>query len=346
MKISVIIPCYNAEKYIKKCINSICKQTFKDFEIVIVNDCSTDSSLTIIQEFEKKDNRIKIINHSINKGAHNARQSGINAANGEYIAFIDSDDYIDKNYLKKLFEGTDNENIDLVILSAHQQKFRLFSVKKVDIPLYNHSLIGKKIDLPFKTNLNTGFFGVSQLPCYSAMKLYRKSLLLNQPPIDLFHNDDVIMLMNIFHKIKSLKFINYDGYYYRMGGGSSSINNYLVDFKKLYNYKKNKISCFEFHDTFDPMKFILVELKNCFYEYYMRQFLNGRNQEYVIKDICNEIRDSLYSEFNYLKKDHFETFNTPEIQAILLKDSLKILKIIKSKLSYKRKIKHFISKIL
>ena len=96
MKISIIIPIYNGEKFIEKCIKSIKNQTFKDFEIILVNDGSSDNSGQICDELAKNDNRIKVI-HQENLGVSEARNRGIIASKGEYICFIDCDDYIKVN---------------------------------------------------------------------------------------------------------------------------------------------------------------------------------------------------------------------------------------------------------
>ena len=100
-KISVVVPVYNVEKYLKECIDSIINQTLEDIEIICVNDGSTDSSLEILNNFAEQDNRIKVITQS-NQGLSAARNTGIKYANGEYISFIDSDDYIDTSLYETL----------------------------------------------------------------------------------------------------------------------------------------------------------------------------------------------------------------------------------------------------
>ena len=102
-KISVIIPVYNTEQYLKKCLDSVCKQTFKDIEIICINDCSPDSSLEILKEYQKNDHRIKIIDFKENKGGSAVRNEGIKLAKGEYIGFVDPDDYIDLDFYGKLY---------------------------------------------------------------------------------------------------------------------------------------------------------------------------------------------------------------------------------------------------
>ena len=97
--LSVIVPVYNTEKYLRECLDSIINQTFRDIEIICVNDGSTDKSLEILKEYALKDNRIKVITQG-NKGQSVARNIGLNNASGKYITFIDSDDYLDFNTYK------------------------------------------------------------------------------------------------------------------------------------------------------------------------------------------------------------------------------------------------------
>ena len=86
--ISVILPVYHVENYIEKCLQSLISQTFSDIEIICVNDCTQDNSITIVKEYQKKDPRIRLINHLENRGLGGARNTGISAAEGEYIVFI------------------------------------------------------------------------------------------------------------------------------------------------------------------------------------------------------------------------------------------------------------------
>ncbi len=113
--ISVIIPIFNTGKYLTKCIDSIINQTIKDIEIICVNDCSTDNSLEILKDFAKKDNRVKIIDLKENKGVSNARNLGIDSAQGEYIYLIDSDDWLDQNYLEEMLKKIKETNSNIII---------------------------------------------------------------------------------------------------------------------------------------------------------------------------------------------------------------------------------------
>ncbi len=114
-KISVIIPIYNVEQYLAKCLDSVINQTYKNLEIICVNDCSPDNSAKILEEYSKKDDRIKIINRKENGGLSAARNSGMEIMTGEYVYFLDSDDWIDNNYIEELVSKMEEKNVDCVI---------------------------------------------------------------------------------------------------------------------------------------------------------------------------------------------------------------------------------------
>ena len=95
--LSVIIPVYNVEKYLKKCLDSVLNQEFKNFEIICIDDCSTDSSLKILKEYAKSNERIKVLQNNTNLGLGLTRNIGLNAAMGKYIHFLDSDDFLNKD---------------------------------------------------------------------------------------------------------------------------------------------------------------------------------------------------------------------------------------------------------
>jgi len=128
-KVSVIIPVYNTEKYLEKCLNSLINQTLHDIEIICVNDGSTDNSLNILNQYAQKDNRIKIINQE-NKMQGAARNAGTQIATGKYIGFVDSDDWIDLDYFEKLYSAATKYNLDIALatnvrISNNKYKKRL-----------------------------------------------------------------------------------------------------------------------------------------------------------------------------------------------------------------------------
>ena len=113
-KISVIIPMYNAEKYIKKTLNSIIEQSYQNWEIIIIENGSEDKSPDIIREYEKKYPEIRMIKGP-GKGPGPARNRGLKLAKGDYIVFVDADDYISENFIKQLDEGAADRNADIIL---------------------------------------------------------------------------------------------------------------------------------------------------------------------------------------------------------------------------------------
>ena len=111
-KISVIVPVYNVEKYIQKCVESICRQEYQNLEIILVDDCSSDTSGEICEQYAQKDERVKVLHHYVNQGVSAARNTGIENATGQYYLFIDSDDWIDahlcKNVVRALLDNLGN----------------------------------------------------------------------------------------------------------------------------------------------------------------------------------------------------------------------------------------------
>ena len=130
--ISVIVPVYNTEKYVAKCLESILGNTYTNIEVLCVDDGSTDDSLKVIESFSQKDNRVKVISQK-NSGVSAARNNGIMQANGEYIAFVDSDDIVSKYYFESLYELAKKEVADIVFCSYKK-------VLKQDATLINKSI--------------------------------------------------------------------------------------------------------------------------------------------------------------------------------------------------------------
>jgi glycosyltransferase involved in cell wall biosynthesis len=117
-KISLVVPIYNVESYIEKCLISIKVQSFKDFECICVDDCGNDNSIAIAQNFVDIDSRFKIVHHDKNRGLSAARNTGIENAKGELIVFVDSDDWVDNLFLEQVVKGFENNNIDSVWYNA------------------------------------------------------------------------------------------------------------------------------------------------------------------------------------------------------------------------------------
>ena len=145
-KISIIIPCFNAESRIRKCLDSVVNQTLRDIEILVVDDKSTDNTLTILREYENRDPRIHAFESPQNAGAAAARNIGINVATGEYIGFVDADDYLDTDFYEKLYNKSQESDADMIKgnhvtinLDGTVSKSRLNNNVKSDKYNFNHT---------------------------------------------------------------------------------------------------------------------------------------------------------------------------------------------------------------
>ena len=127
-EISVIIPVYNTEKYLKECLKSVINQTFTDMEIICVNDGSTDSSKEVLEKYKKVDKRIKVIELQENRGLSYARNRGFDSSKGRYIYFLDSDDELERNAMEILYNEAEKEKLDVIFFDAkikyENEKFR------------------------------------------------------------------------------------------------------------------------------------------------------------------------------------------------------------------------------
>ncbi|CAI3478898.1 MAG: glycosyltransferase [Enterococcus cecorum] len=171
-QISIIVPVYNAERYLKYCIDSILRQTFTNYELILVNDGSTDYSLKICHEYASKDERIKILSKE-NGGPSSTRNLGLSHAKGKYIAFIDADDYVLDNYLEKLWQLSEDRQADITVVEYYRKDER-------DGLLYYHLTadeIGQIEEVSSDEAIKRMIIGINFMPVWG--KLYRLELFNN-----------------------------------------------------------------------------------------------------------------------------------------------------------------------
>lgn len=171
IKLSIIIPVYNVEKYIPVCLESIINQPFKDLEIICVNDGSSDNSLSVLQSYKEKDNRITIIDKK-NEGSGVARNSGLAISKGEYVYFVDGDDWLEDNALEKMILKADELNTDILIFGGlsyydRQGKKGGYSADKLPKKYFNKVFASKDIKKD-----------VFKFPSTAWTKLYRRDFLI------------------------------------------------------------------------------------------------------------------------------------------------------------------------
>lgn len=202
-KISIIVPVYNVEKYIHRCIDSILHQTFKDFELILVDDGSLDNSGKICDEYAKEDDRIKVI-HKENGGLSDARNVGLDIAQGEYIAFVDSDDWIEKDMYSILYENIRKYNADISIC-----KTRKIFDSTVDNNITTNNCIILNNEEAFDCLFNNKYYA-----SHACDKLYKKSLFdgIRYPVGKLY--EDMFTTYRLFEKANKVVFSDYIGYNY------------------------------------------------------------------------------------------------------------------------------------
>lgn len=172
-KISVIIPVYNVEKYLRECLDSVVNQTLRDIEIICINDGSTDNSLEILREYEKQDSRIKIIDKK-NEGAGAARNLGLKSATGDYVIFFDSDDYMEFTALEKLYQNITDNNADISICKSYEFYDGEENKRVMDYAIKNQLIDNKSVFSPQEVNKYIFQFCVG----WPWDKLYRREFVL------------------------------------------------------------------------------------------------------------------------------------------------------------------------
>lgn len=214
-KISVIIPVYNSEAYLRQCLDSALNQTLSDIEIICINDASDDGSLEILREYEQKDKKITVIDKKINEGANLARNAGLAIAKGEYIAFLDSDDYLDLNAYETAFKETKEKDLD--ILSFGWESFPTES----NWDKYKSSPSQKYFE---NDSVDAWFYCGTGSNINIWNKLYKRSFLIGSGVCfksDLKCAQDYYFNMRIFPRAQKIEFVPDKIYNYRRDSAES-----------------------------------------------------------------------------------------------------------------------------
>ncbi len=241
VKVSVIIPVYNAEKHLRKCIESLLGQTMLEIELIFVNDGSSDSSNSIIEKYRSKDNRIKIISKN-NEGVSIARNTGIAAATAEFIAFADADDFVENDMLSTLYEIAVSNDADIVVSNYFKT---LDSIQAtVKLPFID----GKVVDNVGINEQIIPYFLREEILNQCWNKLYKTSLLRYENvkfPQGVALGEDGLFNISAFLQAKRVVFTEYAGYHYEENAGSAtrdmSKHDYFASALKQYKFDHQSI---------------------------------------------------------------------------------------------------------
>ena len=318
--VTIIIPIYNSEKYLKRCLNSILNQTLKDIEVICINDNSTDSSAEILNSIKKLDNRLKVINFDKNCGASIARNVGIAAAKGNFIGFVDSDDYVDLNFFEELFIKAKLTGADVV----------KGSIKELDSDC---KLISDSIyDINSKIKANKAYFYHS-----FTSAIYNRIFIIDNSiefPENISHFEDPYFSIKTAIYCNKIELVDGVNYYYVRNCESETkkkisdktfidINNSLkimIDliniasinkqhyiivfdflFKNALNYSMMSYSSKSIHDKF--IQLIMYMKKNRKYEIKRIRNVNPNDllNNYKYYDSLNDIESTIKILVSYIK---------------------------------------------
>ncbi len=249
-RISIIVPVYNVERYLNRCIDSILNQTFSDFELILVDDGSPDSCPCICDEYAKKDSRIKVI-HKENGGLSSARNAGLDIAKGEWVTFIDSDDWIHKDCLLYLYNAAVDSDKLISVTGA------------IDVREYVDD-ISIEFGYHLENAVDSLYVGTDFLS-YSCAKLYKRKIWDNFRFVNGMLMEDFYTIPEVILQEKSVVVLDENLYYYYRAN-SDSITNSKIESFKFYNdhclgYEKN-IRLFKEHNDEEHMVDLIIRYFN------------------------------------------------------------------------------------
>lgn len=239
--ISIIVPVYNAERYLKRCLDSIVEQTYNKIEILLINDGSNDNSGEICDCYKESDDRIKVI-HTVNQGVSTARNIGIENARGKYICFVDSDDYIEKEYVEALYKKIVKWDAELSICNLRSVIGKTTNEVTVDCEVINFD----NMSAEFFLEINKKYLLYAPFN-----KMYQSSIIKNEKirySKDICYGEDLLFNLTYLMYINRITFVNETKYNYIVDNTGSLSQRYRKDryqngkklFEALYSFFKNK----------------------------------------------------------------------------------------------------------
>ena len=305
-KISVIVPVYNVEAYLERCVESILQQTYANFELILINDGSADSSGQICDYLASQYENIKVY-HIENAGVSNARNMGIQLATGSWVTFIDSDDFVTQDYLATLASAVEGENIGFVIAPLHHIKNGIVT----DLPSHSGKTELWSTEETMKELLmttRTSFFPVA--------KLFKRDLLADEKFNTHYHlAEDALFLTELLLKTRcSSVFIDKPVYYYdhREGSATTSVNRHVFDTIEVYQQIIAQVS-----QAFPNLKYELINRECWSYITVYDKIIFTSREEYQKEKV--ELRTWIVQHRREIWKDaYFTTFRKVAILSLVI----------------------------
>jgi len=305
-KISVIVPVYNVEAYLERCVESILQQTYTHFELILINDGSTDSSGQICDHLASQYENIKVY-HIENAGVSNARNMGIQLATGSWVTFIDSDDFVTQDYLATLASAVEGLNVGFVIAPLHHIKNGIV----IDLPPHSGKTELWSTEETMKELLmttRTSFFPVA--------KLFKRDLLADEKFNTNYHlAEDALFLTELLLKTRcSCVFIDKPVYYYdhREGSATTSVNRHVFDTIEVYQQIIAQVS-----QAFPNLKYELINRECWSYITVYDKIIFTSREEYQREKA--ELRTWIVQHRREIWKDaYFTTFRKVAILSLVI----------------------------
>ena len=305
-KISVIVPVYNVEAYLERCVESILQQTYAHFELILINDGSTDSSGQICDHLASQYENIKVY-HIENAGVSNARNMGIQLATGSWVTFIDSDDFVTQDYLATLASAAEGLNVGFAIAPLHHIKNGIVT----DLPSHSEKTELWSTEETMKELLmttRTSFFPVA--------KLFKRDLLADEKFNTNYHlAEDALFLTELLLKTRcSCVFIDKPVYYYdhREGSATTSVNRHVFDTIEVYKQIIAQVS-----QAFPNLKYELINRECWSYITVYDKIIFTSREEYQKEK--TELRNWIVQHRREIWKDaYFTTFRKVAILSLVI----------------------------
>ena len=318
--ISIIVPIYNAEKYLVRCLDSLINQTYKNIEILCINDGSTDNSLNILNEYATKDKRIIVINQT-NSGPATARNNGLDNANGTFLMFCDSDDYYEPNMCERMLDAILSHNVALVMCDCKYIKEEYFTTTRTqkDIKYHNLKLIGFH-------SINKNNYDIINVILWN--KIFKTSLVekyhISFP--DGYEHDDASFILKYLAISSSYYGLNEKLYNYNISNPNSLMENL---------YRKNNQNHFDFLYAYNDATLFMLKTPNIrkeIIEKYKNKYINMIKYWGSFLDNSNKIQMFSILQKQLLNITFFDDITL--IKAIKNGDTKLALKLLKIKPKY------------
>lgn len=320
--VSIIAPVYNTEKHLKQCIESVLRQTYGNWELVMVDDNSPGNSLDIIGEFVKKDNRIKLIANKCNLGVDVSRFKGMEAARGQYLMFLDSDDWLTPGAVEVLVKKMEAENAD-VVCGAYvktMDKFGLIRKQKGNLRLGAFRTASLTNPVLFD-EFFLSYFSRNRADLFPFMwgRLYRRGPIekANLKPTKMGIREDSLFNLKLHPFLRKMAFVEDNIVNHRWGGTMTEINlEDLQDDKKEYKIQKEMVAKYDYHKALSFMRKALI---NSFFVCFRSLLLTGTlNEQTLGPAVETELKDDLYkSELSGVRSKKGQALSKNDLDRVL-----------------------------